>query len=66
MGGIDRLWIVIRVCDANGSISASETSKELGLGPTRTREILGELVRMGVLAKHGNGRYTRYSLVGAD
>ena len=61
LGGYGRIERLLDLFAEGKLLSASEISEELELKATRTREILAELVKMGFLVKHGNGRYTRYS-----
>lgn len=46
----------------NGSVSRVEVSEFLGLGTSRTRQILAQLTSEGKLSKIGQSRATRYQL----
>lgn len=61
MGDVRRNTIVAFV-EQHGSIRVSDVAGLFSLSNDRSRVILRELVRRGVLEKHGSGRYTYYAL----
>lgn len=48
----------------HGSAVASELAAVLGLGTERTRAVLREMTKRGIVVKLGDKRYTRYILPG--
>ena len=57
-----RTLAILSLFETSGEIATSDVGRVLGLGMDRSKEIVRDLVKRGVLTKHGNGRYTRYTL----
>jgi len=60
----DRTSAIVAYIAKHGRAGVSDLAIVLGLSKDRTRAIVRELAAEGVLAKHGNGRYTYYTLRG--
>lgn len=60
--GTDRDEIVISCLAEKGSAGVSEVAELLNLGKDRTKAILRDMVRRGIIEKVGDKRYTRYTL----
>ena len=58
----DREAAIVAFVSERGQVSIGEVSSILQLSKDRTRAVVRGLVAKGILAKHGNGRYTHYSL----
>ena len=54
---------ITRALTAGGPLPTSQLAKVLGLGLTRTREILGSMVGGGVIEPVGVGRGRKYQIV---
>ena len=54
---------ITRALTAGGPLPTSQLAKVLGLGLTRTREILGSMVGEGVIEPVGVGRGRKYQIV---
>ncbi len=58
----DRVSIISQYLDEHGRASVADIARLLGLSKDRSRAIVRSLVSESVLVKHGNGRYTYYTL----
>lgn len=58
----DRQALVIGFAREQGTIRTSDAAGLLGVSRQRARAIMREMADAGVLVKHGNGRYTYYTL----
>ena len=58
----EREQIVLEFIRKYGSASNSDLAEQLGLGPDRTKAVLRQMVKEGLLKKTGEKRYTRYLL----
>ena len=57
---------IISLFDKDDAITTANVADLLELGMDRSKEIVRGLVMRGVLMKHGNGRYTHYTLAGRE
>jgi predicted HTH transcriptional regulator len=57
----DRISAVLEYLEVHSKASNSDFAELLGLRPTRTREILQDLVQEGLIEKHGEKRHTYYT-----
>ena len=62
----DRERRIVSMLGNSEAITTFDVSQLLGLGMDRSKEIVRDLVRRGILVKHGNGRYTRYLLAESE
>ena len=53
---------IISLFEASDTITTSDVARTIGLGMDRSKALVRELVKQGLLVKHGNGRYTHYTL----
>ncbi len=58
----DRRALVISLVRERGEVRASDVAEALGISRQRARAVIREMTNEGVLVKHGNGRYTYYTL----
>lgn len=58
----DRYQIIEELLSSGIDVGTAEISEALGLSMRRTREILQQLVKEGVLEKHSDRRYAHYTL----
>ncbi|MBR3314868.1 MAG: Fic family protein [Atopobiaceae bacterium] len=58
----DRDAAIVAFVEGRGQAGISDISSFVGLSKDRTRTVVRGLVARGVLSKHGNGRYTYYTL----
>ena len=59
---IDRISIISQYIEERGRASVADIARMLGLSKDRSRAIVRGLVSEDLLVKHGNGRYTYYTL----
>ena len=59
----DRQALVVAMAHDRREIRASDVAALLGVSRQRSRAIVKEMTDAGILCKHGNGRYTYYTLV---
>jgi len=62
IGGISRVERIYSLFDATDTISTSDVATATGLKASRAREVLAELVRLGLLRRTGGNRNSRYAL----
>lgn len=57
----DRIFVILQYLDQNGSGKNADFAKLLGLSPQRIREILQDMIQIGLIEKHGEKRYAYYT-----
>lgn len=58
----DRQAAIVGFAQEHGMFRMSDIASLLGMSQQRARAIVGEMVASGIVSKHGNGRYTYYTL----
>jgi len=60
--GSNRISAILKYLEENGNGKNADFSKLLGLSSQRTREILQDMIKQGLIEKHGEKRYTYYTV----
>ena len=58
----DRILAILKHLGKNGSGKSSDFVKLIGVSPRRVRQILQDMIKSGLIEKHGDKRHTYYTL----